>query len=153
MVLYVSVVLLATLAVLPAGRGAGGTTQGPVGVELVAIIWGTTIGLSVAHWFAFQVARQGFGGGLLRGQERREALSQLLGAMLVAAVTSVPVVLFRPEIEQRAVLFLQAGLIGAVGYVVERVGGRSRVASSLFGASILVAALAVAFVKVALSGH
>jgi hypothetical protein len=153
MVLYVSIVLLATLAVLPAGPGDDHSTRGPVGAELVAIIWGTTVGLSVAHTFAFQVARQGFGGGLLRGEELGEALAQLVGAMAVAAVATVPVVLFRPDVEQRAVLFLLAVLIGGVGYVVERTGGRSRAAAGVFGAAILVAALAVAVVKLALSGH
>ena len=53
MTLYVSIVLLAELAALPAGDEAGGTVHGPVGWELIAIIWGTTVGLALAHWFAF----------------------------------------------------------------------------------------------------
>ena len=57
MVLYVAVVLLATLSALPAGHDpADAEMHGPVGGELLAIVWGTTVGLALAHWFAFHVA-------------------------------------------------------------------------------------------------
>ena len=59
MVLYVAVVLLATLSALPAGHDpADAEMHGPVGGELLAIVWGTTVGLALAHWFAFHVATQ-----------------------------------------------------------------------------------------------
>ena len=45
MVLYVSVVEIAELAALPSGQHAGGDVAGPVGRELLAILWGTAIGL------------------------------------------------------------------------------------------------------------
>src|SRR6476646_8690601 len=77
MMLYVSIVLLAELAVLPSGRGhAVEPVHGPVGVELVAIVWGTTSGLALAHYFAFRVATQGVGR-RLRGQDLEEALGEI----------------------------------------------------------------------------
>jgi hypothetical protein len=153
MVLYVSVVLLATLEVLPAGHTAGEPIRGPVGAELVALLWGTTIGLAVLHWFAFRVAALGFGEGVLHGQEFKEAMAQLAGAAVVAAATTVPVVLFPPEQEQRAVLFLLALIIGGVGYLVERAAGRPRMTSAIFGGVTLMVALVAVTAKIVFSPH
>ena len=134
MLLYVAVVLLATLAVL---------SSGVVGAELVALIWGTTIGLALAHWFAFRVATQGFGGGYLRGQDFKEAMAQLAGAAFVAVIASLPVLLVGDDDEQEAVSFVLALTVGAIGYVVERANGRTRMASAVFAVVTLLAALLV----------
>jgi hypothetical protein len=153
MVLYVSLVLLATLEVLPAGHAAGGPTRGPVGAELVAILWGTTIGLALMHWFAFRVATRGIGEGVLRGQDFKEAMAQLAGAAVVAAAATVPVVLFQEEKEQEAVLILLALIVGGVGYLVERAAGRPRMTSAIFGVATLMVALAVVAAKIVLTFH
>ena len=153
MVLYVSVVLLATLAVLPAGHAAGGPTRGPVGAELVAILWGTTIGLALLHWFAFRVATHGFGHGVLRGQDFKEAMAQLAGAAVVAAAATVPILLFPPEEELRVVLILLAVIIGGVGYLVERAAGRPRMTSAIFGVVTLMVALVVVTAKIVFTPH
>jgi hypothetical protein len=154
MVLYVSVVLLATLAALPSGHdGVDGRLHGPVGLELMAIVWGTTIGLAVAHLFAFRVATRGVGAGRVRPQEQAEELAQLGGAAFVAAVVSIPVLVFSGITEQRAVPFVLAVIIGGIGYLVERAHGRTRLSSALFGGITLVIALAVATLKIVLSGH
>jgi len=65
MVLYLSIVLLATLAALPSGidgSGEGHGTGGVHGLDLVWLIWGTTIGLALAHWFAFRLTVRAFSG-------------------------------------------------------------------------------------------
>lgn len=55
MALYVAVCLLAALIALP-DRGAG---HAPA----FGVIWGVTVGLALAHWFAFRVsARLGLAG-------------------------------------------------------------------------------------------
>lgn len=154
MVLYLSIVLLAELVALPTGHDdAGGPVQGPVGWELVAILWGTTIGLALAHWFAFRLATQGLRRGPLGKWDRLQALSELAGAAFVAASASVSVLLFQDEIEQQAVPFVLALIIGGVGYLVERASGRSRATSLLFGVIALVLGLAVATLKSVLSAH
>jgi hypothetical protein len=154
MALYVSIVLLATLAALPAGPADGHeAVQGPAGLELVAILWGTTVGLTLAHSFAFVVATQGLGGGRLRGHDLREATAELAGAVSVAAVASLPVLLFPEETEQQVVPFVLALIIGVVGYFVERLNGRTRRASVVFGVATLVAGLLAAGVKNLLTGH
>jgi hypothetical protein len=154
MVLYVALVLIATLAVLPAGHSeTDGSTHGPVGVELIGIMWGTTIGLALAHLFAFQVAMQGLGAGLLRGQAFEEAVAQLAGAALVAALASLPVLFLPPETEQQAVPFVLAMIIGGVSYLVERAHGRTRTRSVIFGLVTLLVASVVATLKILLSSH
>ena len=154
MMLYVSIVLIAELAVLPAGRDrATEPVHGPVGWELVAIIWGTTIGLALAHYFAFQVATQGVGRGRLRGQDLEEALGEIGGAAFVATLATIPVVLFPSDTEQAMVLFVLAFSVGAVGFLVERAGGRSRLTSFAFGATTLIVGLVIAIVKNFLAGH
>src|SRR5438105_14605843 len=61
-VLYVSVVEIAEFAALPEGHFAHGRVTGPVDAQLLAILWGTAVGLALAHWFAFRVAAPGFRG-------------------------------------------------------------------------------------------
>ncbi|HZA79806.1 MAG TPA: hypothetical protein VE623_25785 [Acidimicrobiales bacterium] len=154
MVLYLSIVLLAELAVLPTGHdGAGGAVHGPVSWELAAILWGTTIGLALAHWFAFRLATQGLRRGPLGEWDRRQALSELAGAAFVAAMASVPVLLFSDEFEQQVVPFVLALIIGGVCYLVERASQRSRAMSLLLGVIALVLGLAVATLKSVLSAH
>ena len=154
MVLYLSIVLLAELAALPTGHdGAGGAVHGPVGWELVAILWGTTIGLALAHWFAFRLATQGIRQGPLAGWDRLQVLSELAGAAFVAAMASMPVLLFSDELEQQVVPFVLALIIGGVCYLVERASQRSRATSLVFGVFALVLGLAVATLKSVLSAH
>jgi RsiW-degrading membrane proteinase PrsW (M82 family) len=154
MALYVSIVLLATLAALPGGHdGEEEALHGPVGIELIAVLWGTTIGLAVAHSFAFVVATQGLGGGRLRGHDLEEVMAELAGAASVAAVASLPVLLLSEETEQQVVPFVLAVVIGVVGYFVERLNGRTRLASVVFGVITLVVGLLAAGVKNHLSGH
>jgi len=153
MTLYVSVVLLATLAALPAGHDTGEPIHGPVGLELVAILWGTTIGLALAHYFAFRVAARGFGRGRLSREDAKEATAEVAAAALVAALASLPVLLFSPGTEQWVVLFVLALIIGVVSYLLERATGRTRLSSVVFGALTLIVGLIVASVKYFLSGH
>ena len=60
MVLYVSVVEIAELAAIPEDHFAHGRVTGPVGGALLAIVWGTAVGLAIAHWFAFRIAAPAF---------------------------------------------------------------------------------------------
>ena len=77
MVLYVSVVEIAELATLPEGHFTHGRVTGPVGAQLLAIVWGTAIGLAIAHWFAFRVAAPGFRGDRPTRHDTNIGLAQL----------------------------------------------------------------------------
>ena len=152
MVLYVSVVEIAELAALPESHFSGHTT-GPVSSELLAIIWGTAVGLAVAHWFAFRLGGHAFRGDRVTGQDTKVGLAQIGAAMFVAAASSIPVLLFGDVREQEFTGFVPAVLIGIVGYLIARETGKNRIAAAVYGITALALGLLVATVKFALAAH
>src|SRR4051794_20718468 len=129
MILYVSVVEIAELAALPESHFADGRVTGAVGGQLLAIVWGTAVGLAVAHWFAFRLAAPAFRGGRPSRQDTYIGLAQVGGAIFVAIVSSLPVLFLSDLRAQELTADVPALLIGAVGYGIARYSGRSRVTS------------------------
>ena len=151
MVLYLSVVLLATLAVLPSGYGSD-THDGSGDPHVVVVVWGTTVGLALAHWFAFRLATAALGGGVPSRHDVSLGIAQVLGAAVVAAATTVAVILAPDGSEIPAAVFVPAAFIGVAGYGVARAAGRSTLRSFVVGGAVLVLGLIVAGVKAWL-GH
>lgn len=121
--------------------------------DVVEIVWGSTLGLALAHWFAFQISARLAGSGSVARHDAQSALAQLLGAGAVAMLVTVPVlVLQRPTAFGVARLVL-AVFIGGVGFVVARSSGGSRPRAIAYGVSVLVLALVVAVVKNTLVGY
>ena len=146
MALYVSVVLLAALVAL---RDSTDTDQ----TELLQLIWGTTLGLALAHFYAFRVSSR-----LIRGRpfdrgDLRSALAQLVGASAVAVLCTIPVVLLPSPTEDDMVRLWIGLLLGVAGYTSGRAGGASRPRSLVLGAVVLAVGITVALVKNALAGH
>lgn len=146
MALYVSVVLLAALVALEDGATTGDT-------EMLGLIWGTTIGLALTHYFAFRVASRLVRGTALHKRDGEIALAQLGGAAIVAAVCTIPVVLFPDSSKNDFVRLELAVLLGVAGYAAGRTGGTTRWRSLVTGVVVLVLGVAVALVKNALVGH
>ena len=144
MTLYLSIVLLATLAALP-------EEHGPNGWELIALVWGQSIGLVLAHYFAFRIVASSFGGGKRTRHDLNLILCQLAGGALVAVVTTIPIVLAGHDADVRAAAFAPAVFIGAGGWAAARAGGASHPRAILFGAVVLGLGLAVAGFKAALT--
>lgn len=88
--LYVAICLLAALLAVP---------EDVVRTRVTGIIWGVTVGLAAAHWFAFRVSARLVGAGTIRSPDVRLAGAQLLGAVVVAVLASVPVVLLPQSME------------------------------------------------------
>lgn len=153
MILYVSVVEIAELAALPEGHYAHGRVTGPTGGHLLAIVWGTAIGLALAHWFAFRVAAPAFRGERPTYVDTQIGLAQLAGAALVAALSSLPVILFSDARAQETIGDVPAVLVGAVAYLVARHTGSGRLASVFYGLTALALGVVVALVKTKLSSH
>src|SRR3954467_15237292 len=137
MVLYVSVVEIAELAAVPETHFADGRVTGAVGGQLLAIIWGTAVGLAIAHWFAFRLAAPAFRGERPTRHDTYIGLAQVGGAMFVAAVSSLPVVFFSDVRAQETTGDVPAILIGIFGYVIARLAGKGRVASVFYGLTAL----------------
>ncbi len=153
MVLYVAVIEIAELAALPERHFAGGRVTGAVGEQLLAIVWGTAVGLALAHWFAFRLAAPAFRGERPTRHDTYIGLAQVGGAMLVAALSSIPVLLFSDVRAQETAGDVPALVIGVVGYLIARSVGKARLPSVFLGVTALALGVLVALVKSALAAH
>jgi hypothetical protein len=80
--LYLAIVTLAEASALDSsGVGAGAT---------VAAIWGTAIGLALAHVFAFDLSARIFARGRPHRSTRLSATAQVIAAAAVAALATLP---------------------------------------------------------------
>ena len=145
MALYVSVGLIGALSLFDSSLA--GSSQ----LRIVETIWGITIGLVLAHVFAFVVAAHVAGEGSLRRHDGEAALAHLVGGLSVAIVATIAVLLVPDTAELRMVRFVLAVFIGAVGFLVRRSNGASIKGAVLFGFVTIVLALLVAQIKVNLS--
>ena len=153
MVLYVSVVEIAELAALPEEHFSNGGVTGPVSGALLAIIWGTAVGLAIAHWFAFQLAAPAFRGERPTRHDTYVGLAQVAGAVFVALLSSIPVLIFSNVRAQETAGDVPAVLIGVVAYLVARQTKKSRLASVFYGITALALGVLVALIKTKLAAH
>jgi hypothetical protein len=146
MAFYVAICLLAALAALPESAD-----QHDVGV--LGIVWGTSLGLAIAHVFAFRLAARVVAGEASGAHEAALALAQLIGAAAIAGIVTVPVVVLPASAELDVARLILGGVIAVAGYRHARDVGASRSRSLLFGTVVIVLALVVAVTKNVLSGH
>jgi hypothetical protein len=119
----------------------------------VAVIWGSALGIALAHVFAFNLAARLFAGGGLAPGTRRAVWAQLASAAAVAFVVTVPFFFLGLDPALEVSAFLLAALIGVTAYVASREAGAGRTRSLVDGLIALVVATAVVSVKVGLTGH
>ena len=146
MALYVAVCLLAALIALGEDADHGH-------VRAFGLVWGTTLGLALAHTFAFRVSARLAAGGQFGRSDSQIVLAQLAGATFVAVIATLPVVLFGPTGEFDVVRTVLSVFIGATGYAVGRLSGATRTRSLVYGAVVLLLAVVIAVIKNILSGH
>jgi hypothetical protein len=144
MALYVAICLLAAFAA---------TSESTAEDHVFEIIWGTTIGLALAHWFAFRVSARLIAAGAVRRHDAMAAVAQLVGAAAVALLATVPVLIVPASVELDVVELAMAAFIAIVGFAVARSSGASRRRAVVYSASLLVVAGIMVVVKIALSGH
>ena len=147
MALYVAVCLLAASIAVGGGQGH------PEQVNVIAAVWGITVGLALAHVFAFQVSARLIGSGLVGPFEGKLAIAQLSGAAAVALLVSMPLLLLPRSVELDTARFLLAGFIGLIGYWVATIGGSGRGRALIYAGCVLAIAFAIALVKNILAGH
>lgn len=146
MAMYVAVCLLAALTAVAEQASDGH-------VRALGIIWGTTVGLTLAHIFAFRVSARVVAQGRIRPSDADAIVAQLVGAVGVAVLATIPVLLWPATAELDVVRELLALFIALVGFQVARSSGAGRVRSLVYGASLLAVAVTVAVLKNVLSGH
>jgi hypothetical protein len=116
-------------------------------------VWGTTLGLAIAHAAAFRVAAKMLGAGRLTRDEGQEILAQFAGASVVAAVLTIPILILPATAEFDAARLTLAALLAVSGYLAARVAGVGRWRSSWYGVAVLATSMAVAVLKNYLSTH
>jgi hypothetical protein len=122
-------------------------------VSVLGLAWGTTVGLALAHLFAFRLSARLVGSGTIGAHDSRISLAQLVGAAFVGVIATVPIVLMPPTSELDAARLLLAVFIGLVGYRVARSNDASRARSFVYAGSVLAIGVVIALLKNVLSGH
>jgi hypothetical protein len=142
--LYITISLLAVLAAQPHGDA---TTA-----AALTVVWGTTLGLTLAHWFAFRLSGRLFAGAELPSHDRMAMVGQAVAAVSVAAIASVPLILYGSAglAWSRSLL---AGLVGLFAFGTARRHGASSGRALAYALVVVVIALAVAIGKYLLTGH
>jgi hypothetical protein len=139
MSLYVSIILLSALSVFddshPPGRG-----------EVLLLEAGTTIGLVLAHGFASWVSTRIIGEASEEVDPGDLLLVQLGGAVAVATLAMLAVLVTPTSIELMAARFTVAGTIGALVFLESRATNSARRAA-VYGLLALIAGVSVAAVK------
>jgi hypothetical protein len=145
MALYVAICLLASLIVIP--------ESGVEHTHVMGLIWGITLGLALAHWFAFRLSARMVGAGTVRSSDVELAGAQLLGAAGVAVWASVGVLLLPESAEVEGAEFLLAALISLIGFAVARGAGATLLRAVVYALFVLALAVAIAALKNLLAGH
>jgi len=142
--LYLCIVLLALLV----GFGGNGTKE-----EEVALLWGTTIGLTLAHFFAFRLVEVA-----ARGRPLPDAEDGWVGLGLTGAAVAITGLATLPYLFDLNVLdastaasVLLLGVIGLTGFGSVRTAGGSRVRAMAFAAATVAIAAVVTAIKYTLA--
>jgi hypothetical protein len=146
MALYVAICVLAALTALDVRADSGH-------VDVVGVIWGTTIGLALAHLFAFRISARLVSAGTISSHDARVSAAQVVGAVVVAALATGPVLILPASATMDAVRLVLAGVIASFGFVVARASGGGRLRSAIYATSVLLVGVCVAVLKNVLSGH
>jgi hypothetical protein len=116
------------------------------------VIWGTTVGLAMAHWLSFRLTARAFGGGRVSQRDLEVGLAQIAGAASVALLCSIPALLVGDS-GVEATTWVPAGIVGIAGYAVGRASDREKPQSLALGVAAMILGLTVATVKNFLLGH
>lgn len=143
--LYLSLVLLSSLVAVP-------RESLPDDTALVGIIFGVTIGLVAAHWFAFRLAAHITAeDGNWTPTAAQEAVAQLIGGLMVAALAALPFLLLDGRGAWRTALIVLAAVPTLVGMGIARMRERSWYFTILYGLGSLAIAMGVVVLKTSLT--
>ena len=145
MALYVAIAMLAALAVVDPTRFDQG--------EVIGLLWGTALGLAVAHYVAFRLASRLARGRPLTTRDAEIAGLQVAGALTVPAVCTLTVLLAGDHSAVDVAIWTVGIGLGLVGFLAGRANGANLVRSAVLGGVVLGIGAVTAAAKVALGGH
>lgn len=141
--LYLSIVILALLVGLTAEDSAQHQVQ---------IIWGTAIGLSLAHLFAFRMTALFAAGGRLTEEDKWSIGGIVVATALIAGIATVPYLLLDDVLDAQTLsMVLLLGVIAASGYASGKKAHLPTARSVMYSGVIVVLALIVVFIKFTLT--
>jgi hypothetical protein len=144
MALYVAICLLAALIATPASGAEA---------HVFEIIWGITVGLALAHFFAFRVSARLMAAGKLDEHDSALAGAQVAGAAVVALLATIPVIVLPESAELVVVEIMLSAFIGLAGFAVARGGGASRIRALAYALVVIAVAVGIAVLKNSLAAH
>lgn len=142
MALYVTICLLAALSATDDEE-----------YETLAVVWGTTIGLALAHWVAFRMATRMVGRGTVDEHFAHSSLAQLAGAAGVAVVSSVPILVLPDSAERDWLRLVLVVVLGGAGFATARASGGTRANATVYALVVAALGLGTALTKNVLLGH
>jgi hypothetical protein len=145
MALYVTLVLATEFVALghePAQRSAA-----------LAVIWGTTVGLTAIHVFAFGLAARLVSRGHLTHEGRITAVLQVVASLAIAALVSLPFLALPMGAATEAGGWITVAILGTSAYAMSRAAGGSHGRSFLTGLVVLGIASLLVGLKVLLSSY
>ena len=119
----------------------------------VSLVWGTSIGLALAHVFAFRLTNRLLAPEPNDHPDWHVSLAQMAGAAAVATLASLPLLFLPDAFGAQFGAGLMEFFVGVVALVVGRTRGASWRRSILFAIGVSILAGIVATLKNALVGH
>jgi hypothetical protein len=134
---------IALLAALTAGNDHTAHTQ----LDVLKVVWGTTIGLGLAHWFAITVSAR-----LVRDPDMHHTpmellYSQMAMGVLLSVIATLIVLVVPADFERVGVRLAAALSIGVIVEIESRAGGATLRKAMLQGTLALVVAFVIATIK------
>lgn len=118
--------------------------------ELLLVIWGTTVGLALAHWFALTLAALLVRDPTMHHTPGEMLSSQILMAVVLGLVASVVVVIVPAQAEVLAARVAVALFMGALVTSEARSNGSPLLRAVALGVAALAVAMTIATLKMAL---
>jgi hypothetical protein len=136
-------VAIALLVALTAGSDHSDQSQ----LDVLGIVWGTTLGLALAHWFALTVSARLVNDPDLHHTPTEMLLSQIVMAVAVALLATVVVLVCPTNAERLGARLTAALFVGLLVVVESRAGGATTQRALVRGAIALGVAFAIATIK------
>lgn len=136
-------VCIALIAALTVGNDHASHSQS----DVLLIVWGTTFGLALTHWFASTLAVRLVHDPNFRYSPFEMLRAQVLMAVSIAVVASVVVLVLSSRFDRLGARVTAAVFLSLLVGVESRGGGASGVRSILYGLGALAVGMAIATLK------
>lgn len=138
---YVAVALIATLTT----TGNDHAPHSQAGV--IGVVWGTTVGLALAHWFAVLLSARVVKDPDLHHTPAEMLFSQLVMAVGVATVATLVILVLSPDLERFGARLTAALFIAGLVAFESRAQGRTWGRAVTYGLVALAVGLVIAAFK------